>query len=107
MTPRKWTWPAVMIVSVIAAGVSILSAIFVADNSLNLTLSVAAAVMFALCAVLAFVIGSKMNNAEIEEDEVNCLTLKKPGIEVADDDEIVPKSKTPKGKMPKGKMPKV
>lgn len=106
MTPRKWTWPVVMNVSVIAAGASVISAIYSVDNTTNLMLSLASVLMFALCAVLAFITYTKMKSMDEEQDEVNCLKLKRPGVEVADQ-EIALKGKMPEGKMPKGKMPKV
>lgn len=95
---RNKIWSAVMAISIAAALISAVATIFAVrgDDTLHTILLLAAMVLFVACAIFARMLGSKMDKMQEGDDEVKCMRMKKPGIEKADEEEIVPKGKMPK-----------
>jgi uncharacterized membrane protein YqjE len=70
----------------------------VADGkNLLAAICVIALAIFAACIPAAWTLRSKMSEVNKAEDEINCLRLKRPGLERGQEAEIVPKGKIPKG----------
>lgn len=91
-------WTAVLIISILAACISAAAVLLsvIDGEMLQVALSAISAILFVSSAILAAKIRSKVISAEEPDDEVECLRLKKPGIERSDDERIVPKGKMPK-----------
>jgi len=90
------TWPIAAAVSAAAAALSAAVAVLSVSggNTVLTAISAASAGLFAACAATAWIIHIKISKAEDVREEINCLRLKKAGIERRCD-EIVPKGKMP------------
>jgi 4-amino-4-deoxy-L-arabinose transferase-like glycosyltransferase len=97
MSPER-TWLIVLVISAVAAAASAAMAVLSSDNgnTIHLILSVAAVVIFIACAVMAWEIRSKLAELNKPKEDIECLRLKKPGIEPRQEEDIVPKGKMPK-----------
>lgn len=101
--PPERIWLIVMVASAIVAVISAAELILsvMNGNVILAALSGAALVVFAACAVMAWMIWSKIDTMN---RTVYCLRLKKPGLDIVyneedgydREDEIVPKGKMPK-----------
>ncbi len=96
MTSSQGTWLLALMVSVIATILSTLAAVLslLDDEMLQAALSTISAVLFLFCVLLILRIRTNLKAALETPDEVDCLRLKKAGIERSE--EIVPKGKMPK-----------
>ena len=90
-------WLIVAAGSATAAAISVVEIALSIDsgNTILAVISAASLALFAVCAVTALTIRSRLLKAEKADEEVKCLRLKKPGIEVRSE-EIVPKGKMPR-----------
>jgi hypothetical protein len=123
-TSSEKKWLIVMIAFAVAAGASLVVAIFSAlsHSMIKTVASIAMFALFVVCLATANIVRTKMSELKNEKEMVSCMKLKRPGIEYSDEDDISPKSPfseniyatddgnegmiVPKGKFPKGKMPK-
>jgi FtsH-binding integral membrane protein len=95
----KKTWLAIAVASAVAAGISavvMVSSYTDGDTGITMISAIALAAL-AACSITAWSLMSKVSSLEkaMEEEEVICLRLKRPGIEMREE-EIVPKGKMPK-----------
>ena len=90
-------WLTVTAGSAVAAAISAVEAILSIDNGdlILAVISMASLTLFAICAITAWNIRSRLSTEEKADEEVKCLRLKKPGIERRSE-EIVPKGKMPR-----------
>ena len=95
--PPERTWLIVTAASAAAAAVSAVSAVlsFAGGAAVRGFISGISVVLFAACSALAWTIRSKVSEKNEIGEEVECLRLKRPGIETRKDEEIVPKGKMP------------
>ena len=96
MSPNT-LWRNVFIISMILLGVSALSLIlsFRSGTFMETVLLLALVSIFAGCAYVSHMIRRRYDTLADGHSEVTYFKLKKPGLEVKEEEEIVPKGKMP------------
>ncbi len=96
--PPENTWLIAVAACCAAAAISAAAAFLSYTDGKMIDTAVAAVgcAMFIGCAVAGWIIRSKISEMNKVEEEVSCLKLKKPGIDTARSEEIVPKGKMPR-----------
>ena len=95
--PPEKLWLFVAAASLIAAaGSAVMAALSFADeNLIVMILSIISAAIFAACFVMAWKIWLRIREINAPPAHIECLQLKKPGIERDHEEVIVPKGKMP------------
>ena len=95
--PPERPWPVVTAIFAAAAVLSALMAVLSISNkdTIGTIISGAALILFIACSVLAWNIRSRISEINRPDENVECLRLKRPGIERTYEEEIVPKGKMP------------
>jgi len=90
-------WRNVMIVSIVLSLVSALSLSLslMGGEQVHVILSTVLTVIFVMCAVISYRTSKKYEELQEEDGTVTYFKLKRPGLEMKEEEEI-----TPKGKMP-------
>jgi len=96
--PPEKLWLFVAAASLIAAIGSVIMAVlsFANDELILMAMSIASAAIFIACFVTALKIRARIKEINAPPTHIECMQLKKPGIERDNEEEIVPKGKMPK-----------
>jgi hypothetical protein len=91
-------WEAIMVFSIILAGIMILFGVasITEDEGMRVSIAFVAAAGFVCFAVVSFIISEKHKALLEKGEDLTFFRLKKPGAERRTDKEIVPKGKVPK-----------
>jgi len=91
-------WEAIMVFSIILAGIMILYGVasITEDKGARVSIAFVAAACLVCFAVVSFIISEKHKAMLEKGEDLTFLRLKKPGAERRTDKEIVPKGKVPK-----------
>jgi hypothetical protein len=91
-------WEAIMVVSIIAAGVMILFGVasITENEGTRVIVAFAAAAFFIGFAIISYIISEKHKALSEKGEDVTYFRLKRPGVDRKTNKEIVPKGKVPK-----------